>query len=489
MKQKWTRFCSMLMLCCLLLGVLPGRAAAAGFRDVPAGHWAGDSITRCASLDFFQGKTADTFGLGQSMTRAAAVVVLDRFFGWEDAAVKLPYTDVPADAWYAEALRSAYAQGVATAQTRAFRPNAPITREELAVMLIRALGYTQIAGVAQELPRTFTDISSSEGYIAMARDLGLVSGLRTDTFAPDNYATREQVAVILMRLYDKLNTRVGGVMGIVSSASEMTGLTVAAVDNCTVRSNGTVYTSLGSTQVKRLKSAAETAGAELLLYAAGEDLPEDTAALAEDLAGLVEKDGYDGLLLELPAATAEEYARLTALVSALRATLGQSKLHLILTLPEADDLQASCTALASAADGVVLRIEQKVRLAGGFPVAPVEALEEVYLAVAGLRCAGVEAAKISVMLTTQGVHYVGAEARGHLDSWEVSRKQNSGWTYGYSERYGCAWLEHGANEAIWYLDGRSATERVRLLDMLGTGGIWLEEIGAVSGEVLTALRG
>lgn len=489
MKQKWTRFCGSLLLCCLLAGMLPGRAAAAGFRDVPANHWAGESISRCAEQGFFQGKTADTFGLGQSMTRAAAVVVLDRFFGWADADLNLPYTDVPADAWYADALRSAYVQGVATAQSRTFRPADPITREELAVMLIRGLGYTEIAGAAQALPRTFTDIASSEGYIAMARDLGLVSGLRTDTFAPRNYATREQVAVILMRLYDKLHTRKGAAMGIVSSAAEVTDLDVAAVDNCTIRSDGSVRTDLSSTQVKRLQSAAQNAEAELLLYAAGEALPEDTAALAEDLAGLVEKDGYAGLLLELPAATAEEYAQLTALASTLKATLGQGKLHLILTVPEAEDLQASFTALAAMADGVVLRLPQKVRLAGGFPMAPVEPLEEVYLAVARLRGDGIDPAKITVMLTGEGLYYDGANVRGRLAAWEVSRKQNSGWSAGYSQRYGCAWLERsGTDEAIWYLDGRAAAERVRLLDMLGSGGICMEEISSVSDEVLSAIQ-
>jgi len=63
MKNKWVCRCSTLLLCCLLAGFFPARASAAAFRDVPSGHWAGASISRCADLGFFQGKTANTLGL------------------------------------------------------------------------------------------------------------------------------------------------------------------------------------------------------------------------------------------------------------------------------------------------------------------------------------------------------------------------------------------------------------------------------------------
>ena len=254
--KKLVRRCSMLLLCCMLVGCFPARASAAAFRDVPSGHWARESISRCASLGFFQGKTASTFGVGQSMTRCAAVVVLDRFFCWEEADFQLPYTDVPENAWYAGALRSAYVNGAVTGQSREFRPEDPVTREELAVMLIRALGYAAVSGVAQELPRTFTDIDTNPGYIAMARDFGLVSGIRADTFAPDGAATREQVAVILMRLYDKLHKETPASMEIVSSVEEMGGLDTVAIKGATLTSGGALKETLGSKRVQEIRAAA-----------------------------------------------------------------------------------------------------------------------------------------------------------------------------------------------------------------------------------------
>lgn len=499
MKQKWTRAWSSFLLCCLLVGILPGRASAASFQDVPAGHWAGTSISRCADLGLFQGKTAAAFGLGQSMTRCAAVVVLDRFFGWEDVEFLLPYEDVPADAWYAGALRSAYANGAVTGQSRAFRPADFITREELAVMLIRALGYAEIAGVAQDLPQTFTDVGSNPGYIAMARDLGLVGGVRADTFAPDKYATREQVAVILMRLYDKLHSQKGDVMGIVSSGEEVRGLDIVAADAAMITGSGVVREKLGAEQLASVRTAAEDTGAELVLYASGGGsfLDKKVGVVADNLAAAVEGGAYDGLLIEVKSVSTKQRSKLTEFVTALRGRLGQRELYLVLPAPTTEakvDLQKGgydYTALAKAADGLVLRVEQTVELtADKFPIAPLEPLEEVYWGLSQLRSCGINVEKLSLMLSAEGVRFSGAQARGQLTSQEIlALAESKEWQSGYSERYGCAYLEKtGSNEAIWYLDGRAAADRMRMLQMFGASGVCLEAPAAASEELLAAIQ-
>ena len=174
----------------------------AGFRDVPAGHWAADAISQCVTQGWFQGKSADTFGVGQPMTRAGFAVALSRFFGWQSGETYYRiFSDVPQGAWYEPALRACYEHGAVTRQTGDFRPGDPITREELAVMLIRALGYGPIAGLAEDDPLPFRDVTTNKGHIAMAYELGLVSGMGNDLFVPDRYATREQAAVMLSRLY------------------------------------------------------------------------------------------------------------------------------------------------------------------------------------------------------------------------------------------------------------------------------------------------
>ena len=140
MRQRLGRALACLTLLAVLAGLMTAPASAAGFRDVPAGHWAAESIQRCVSLGFFQGKSADRFGLGEEMTRSAFAVVLCRFFGWEAPAPEsATFTDVPLDAWYAGAVEAAYDHGAVTDQREEFRPNDAITGAEAAVMLQNVL--------------------------------------------------------------------------------------------------------------------------------------------------------------------------------------------------------------------------------------------------------------------------------------------------------------------------------------------------------------
>lgn len=157
-----------LCLCAVLSGALTVPAGAASFQDVPSNHWAATAIDRCAAQGWFQGKTADTFGVGQPMTRAGFAVALSRFFGWQSGETYYRiFSDVPQGAWYEPALRACYEHGAVTRQTGDFRPGDPITREELAVMLIRALGYGPIAGLAEDDPLPFRDVTTNKGHIAM----------------------------------------------------------------------------------------------------------------------------------------------------------------------------------------------------------------------------------------------------------------------------------------------------------------------------------
>lgn len=161
------------------------------------------------------------------MTRGAFVVALCRLFGWEMVTPEAgAYTDnQDKSAWYYSAVETAYANGAITRQTDTFRPREPITREELAVMLVRAMGYGTIAGLAQDLPMPFRDVTTNVGYIAMAHELGLVNGTAATTFSPDQTATREQAAVMLIRLYDSYHAAAPEKTGIAYSAEGLTDLT------------------------------------------------------------------------------------------------------------------------------------------------------------------------------------------------------------------------------------------------------------------------
>ena len=129
--------------------------------------------------------------------------------GWKTVTPeKGSYTDnQDAKKWYYSAIETASAHDVFSGHSTTCRPNDPITREEMAAMTVRALGYSTLSGTVQdECP--FTDVSTNPGYITLAWRMGLVVGMNLTTFAPKNDTTREQAAAVLLRAYNGLKAKV-----------------------------------------------------------------------------------------------------------------------------------------------------------------------------------------------------------------------------------------------------------------------------------------
>lgn len=201
MKQKRI-LCAFL---CALLLLAPVRAAS-GFSDVPDGHWAEQQLGRAAQLGIVQGTGDGRFGLGQPMTRAAFVTAFCRTMGWQTVTPDTPtFSDVrDTTAWYYAAVETACANGALLTYSDTFRPDDAITREEMAVMLVRALDFSALAGTVQD-DCPFSDVTTARGYIALARHMGLVNGTSTATFEPRRGSTREEAAVLLLRAHDRLS--------------------------------------------------------------------------------------------------------------------------------------------------------------------------------------------------------------------------------------------------------------------------------------------
>jgi len=228
------RILSLFLALTLLTGSASPALAAGGYSDVPRDHWAAQSVRRAGELGLFQGVGGGRFGLGEPITRAAFVTALVRLFGWEAERPQSPaFSDVPAGAWYFSAVETAFAHDAFRLQQGRFRPEDPITREEMAVMLVRSLGYTSLAVTlgAEECP--FTDVSVSPGYITLAYDLGIVGGTGNGRFDPGSSAAREQAAAVLVRVYDKLHAasrqvQSAGNSRVVSVSTPMSDLDAAA---------------------------------------------------------------------------------------------------------------------------------------------------------------------------------------------------------------------------------------------------------------------
>ena len=208
--MKLLRHILTLLLCTALLG--PLYASAAGERlypDVPVDHWAEEVISRAGDYGLMQGREDGSFGLGRSLSRAEFVTILSRMFGWTGRGEGQTYADVPPDQWYYEAVELAAAAGVAEAGD-AFRPEEPITRREMAQMLVSALGYDQIA--AREWPTPFADVSGpGSGCLALAYDIGMVTGVESFgklLFKPEATARREEAAAMLVRVYERYTSKI-----------------------------------------------------------------------------------------------------------------------------------------------------------------------------------------------------------------------------------------------------------------------------------------
>ena len=468
-------------------------AMAVSFTDVPDSHWAAKEISRCTALGIFQGESASTFGLKKPMTRAAFAVVLCRFFGWDTAKrTQTPYSDVPADKWYAGAVSAAYENGAVTTQRLTFRPNDPITREEMAVMLIRALGYGSIAGLAQDLDLPFTDVTSNDGYITMAYHMGLVTGTTATTFSPDATATREQAAVLLIRLYDKLHSAAPNTVGIVTEAAESAALadfeTIAiAGGKLSVAGKNAVFSSTLD-DAAATASAARANGSKVLLYVTAKStiLKATAAQTAEVLAKEVTEGGCDGLYLDVPALESANQAKFTALVQAVDAALGGKTFYLAAEAPTRSGTTYGgydYAALAGIADRLVLRAASPESVTGSFPTAPVEPVEEVYYALSKLD----PISNVTLLVSSEGSLWKGRSEAGPITGLAVEELLANGASSYYSDRYGCAYLRSGST-TVWYLDEAACVQRMQLARLLGVDELCVSDVTGASAGFLNGLQ-
>ena len=184
------------------LRVCPARA----YRDVDQSQWYHEAVDYVLEQGLMAGVAKDRFAPGGETTRAMVVVSLFRMAG-SPAPGPARFSDVEPGSWYAGAVNWAVEAGVVTGVTEdRFRPEAPVTRQQLAAILYR---YAQVIGIASGTPAGMTgyrDRAQIDGYaeapLAWAVGTGLLTGRSADILAPRDKATRAETAVILMRLAD-----------------------------------------------------------------------------------------------------------------------------------------------------------------------------------------------------------------------------------------------------------------------------------------------
>ena len=195
---------SCLLALAMMTALLVPAASAEGYTDVPADSALAGEVRKAVDYGLMNGYNANTFGYRDSMTRAQFVAVLVRMMGWKTMVPeKASYYDVaPGSTWY-EVIETAAAHDV-TGTDPYFRPNTPITRGEMAELLVRALGLKAVAREAEkENALPFTDVTDRKGYIAVAYEIGMTKGTSAATFSPNATATRAQAAAMIVRAVNR----------------------------------------------------------------------------------------------------------------------------------------------------------------------------------------------------------------------------------------------------------------------------------------------
>ena len=191
------------------------------FIDVPEGAWYHDWVTRAAEAGIMTGYRDESgaytgyFGPEDSLTRGQAATVLWRIAGCPDAADGGRLPDVLPGLYYSRAVAWCVEKGIVTGYLDGpyaglFRPDAPVSREELAVMAYRFAawaGANTSSAPADNLERCI-DVAQVSGWsrdaLTWCAAAGVIAGKETAEgllLAPQEGATRAQAAKVLVRVY------------------------------------------------------------------------------------------------------------------------------------------------------------------------------------------------------------------------------------------------------------------------------------------------
>lgn len=169
------------------------------FRDVPTDAYYYEAVKWAQKKGITGGIGDGLFGPNQPCTRAQIVTFLWRAAGSPVVNYAMDLTDVPGDAYYAEAVRWALSQGITTGTADGrFSPNAPCTRAQAVTFLFRASKASADGAPA------FGDVAADAYYaeaVKWATDNGITTGTTSSTFSPGSGCTRAQIVTFLWRLY------------------------------------------------------------------------------------------------------------------------------------------------------------------------------------------------------------------------------------------------------------------------------------------------
>lgn len=168
------------------------------FTDLAGYEWAADDINTLVAMGVVNGYSDGTFAPGNGITRAEFTKLFVSAFGTDGKTAEINFADVKPTDWFYDSVKAAYAVGyIQGVSDELFAPNEFVTREDIAVMLCRYLGvsYNEETG--------FADAAEISDYakeaVSTLSHLGIIKGLDGNVFCPKKSALRAEVSSIIVR--------------------------------------------------------------------------------------------------------------------------------------------------------------------------------------------------------------------------------------------------------------------------------------------------
>ena len=165
-------------------------------------HWAYECVKKLSSAGVISGNENGDFEPDKEITRAEYIKILVTAFGIKEQGEAIAFNDVSDTDWYAEFISIARSRGIVTGdENNCVMPNKKISRQDMAVMLGRAMEITEKAIKKERAYIEFSDeksISSyASPYVEMLYCAGIIDGMGEGNFAPADSATKAQAAKLI----------------------------------------------------------------------------------------------------------------------------------------------------------------------------------------------------------------------------------------------------------------------------------------------------
>lgn len=515
------------LLCLLLMTSLLTASAAAEYPDVLETHWAYSDIVKTKQYGLMEGYPDNTFGAGDNLTRSSFATILCRMFSWALITPETPsYIDCFPGRWDYSYVETAKANG-ALDDTVSFRPDDYISREEMAIMLVRALGYDQLAKAGYDFDIPFSDVTENKGYIALAWQIGFVRGVEKNgvlLFQPNTSATRAEVAAMVVRVYERYISDVDWLHGFYAFSSysqiDMTDSMDAVslgwarleadedgtpwVNTTTANGNSMVIPSQPEAALNHF--AANGTPYNLNIYSDDSDIlaTEQSRSAAVAAVTAMAQD-YAGITMDFEALRAKDKVKFTSFMTALRAALPADKALYVCVTPvvpsggyyDGYDYRA----LGELCDKVILMAHdyQYKTVPASYIgtkrtnsyLTPFNSIYYALVAITDPDTGVADRTKIALAISFGSVGWqvdkedklLSQTSYAPSPSTIITRLRQTDTVMGWSEEARNPYIyyttEDGSRYRLWYEDSRSVMDKIELARMFGITGVSLWRLGNV----------